>query len=74
MEEQEAAVPPRYSCKQQFALIFSHVEVHIKIQQTYNSNGLYAHKSYISNNLKGAISEYEGVSDCEGNDYEEFPH
>ena len=36
-------------------------------------NGLYAHKSYISNNFKGAISEYMGVLHCEGYDYEEFP-
>ena len=42
-------------------------------QQIYNSNGLYAHKSYISNNFNGAISEYKGVLHCEGNDYEEFP-
>ena len=40
--------------------IFSNVEVYINNQQTYNSNGLYAHKSYISNNFKAAISEYKG--------------
>ena len=33
----------------------------------------YLHKSYISNNFKGAISEYKGVPHCEGYDYEEFP-
>ena len=37
--------------------IFSNVEVYINNQQIYNSNGLYAHKSYISNNFKVAISE-----------------
>ena len=37
--------------------IFSNVEVYINNQQIYNSNGLYAHKSYISNNFKAAISE-----------------
>ena len=37
--------------------IFSNVEVYINNQQIYNSNGLYAQKSYISNNFKGAISE-----------------
>ena len=37
--------------------IFSNVEVCINNQQIYNSNGLYAHKSYISNNFKAAISE-----------------
>ena len=40
--------------------IISNVEVYIKNQQIYNSNGLYAHKSYISNNFKAAISEYKG--------------
>ena len=39
--------------------IFSIIEVYIKNQQIYNSNGLYAHKSFISNNFKAAISEYK---------------
>ena len=63
----------RCSCKQHFALIFSNVEVYINNQQIYNSNGLYAHKSYISNNFKGAIFEYKGVLHCEVYDYEDFP-
>ena len=54
-------------------LIFSNVEVYINNQQIYNSNGLYAHKSYISNNFKAAISEYKGVLHCEGYDYEQDP-
>ena len=53
--------------------IFSNVEVYINNQQIYNSNGLYAHKSYISNNFKAAISEYKGVLHCEGYDYEQYP-
>ena len=53
--------------------LFSIVEVYINNQQIYNTNGLYAHKSYNSNNFKGAISEYKGVLHCEGYDYEEFP-
>ena len=53
--------------------MFSNVEVYNNNQQIYNSNGLYAHKSYISNNSKGAISEYKGVLHCEGYDYQEFP-
>ena len=36
-------------------------------------NELYAHKSHISNNFKGAISEYKGVLHFEGYNYEEFP-
>ena len=53
--------------------IFSKVEMYINNQQIYNSNGLYAHKSYISNNFKAAISEYKGVLHCEGYDYEQDP-
>ena len=34
---------------------------------------LYAHKSYISNNFKAAISEYKAVLHCEGYDYEQDP-
>ena len=34
---------------------------------------MYAHKTYISNSFKGAISDYRGVFHCEGYDYEEFP-
>ena len=48
--------------------------VDINNQQIYNSNGLYAHKSYISNYFKGAISEYKRVFRCEGYVYEEFPN
>ena len=52
---------------------FSNVEVYIKNQQIYNSNGLYAHKSCISNNFKAAICQYKGVLHCEGYDYEQDP-
>ena len=51
--------------------IFSNVKVNINNQQIYNSNGLYAHKSYISNIFRGAITEYKGVLHCEGFDYEQ---
>ena len=53
--------------------IFSNVEVYKNNQQLYNSNGLYARKSHISNNFKGAISEYKGVLHCEGYDFEASP-
>ena len=53
--------------------IFSNVELYINNQQIYNSNGLYADKSYISNNFKAAVSEYKGVLYCEGYDYEQDP-
>ena len=51
---------------------FSNVEVYINKQQIYNSNGLYAHRSVISNNFKRAISEYQGVLHCEVYDYEDL--
>ena len=53
--------------------MFSNVEVYINNQQIYNSNGFYAHKSYISNKFKAAISEYKGALLCEGYDYEQDP-
>ena len=49
------------------------MEVYINNQQIYNSNGLYAHKFYISDNFEAAISEYKGVLHCEGYDYEQDP-
>ena len=53
--------------------IFSNVAVYNNNHQICNSNGLYAHKSHISNNFNGAISEYTGVLHREGYDFEEFP-
>ena len=47
--------------------------MYINNHQICNFRGLFAHKSYISNNFKGAISENKGVLHCEGYDYEEFP-
>ena len=70
---EEEAVPLVTHVNNKLHSIFSNVEVYINNQQIYNSNGLYAHKSYISNNFKGAISEYKGVLHCEGYGYEEFP-
>ena len=46
--------------------------MYVNNRQVYSSSGLYAHKSYISNNFQGAISENKGVLHREGYDYEEF--
>ena len=70
---EEEAVPLVTHVNNILHSIFSNVEVYINNQQIYNSNGLYAHKSYNSNNFKGAMTEYKGVLHCEGYDYEEFP-
>ena len=72
-EDEEAPVPLVTQVNNILHSIFSNVELYINNQQIYNSNGLYAHKSYISNNFKGVISEYKGVLHCEGYDYKEFP-
>ena len=47
--------------------------MYIDNQQIYNSNVLYANKSFISNNLKAAVSEYKGVLHCDGYDCEQDP-
>ena len=47
--------------------------MYINNQQIYNSDGLYAHKSYISNHFMGAISNYRGVLHCDKYDNEDFP-
>ena len=60
-EDDEAPVPLVTHVNNILHSIFPYVEVYINNQQIYNSNGLYAHKLYISNNFKGAISEYKGV-------------
>ena len=71
--EEEAPVPLVTHVNSILHSIVCSVEVYINNQQIYNSNWLYAHKSYISNNFKGAISENKGVLHCEGYDYDEFP-
>ena len=71
-EEQEEVARVTYANNIMHS-IFSNVEVYINSQQIYNSNRLYAHKSYISNNFKAAISEYKGLLHCEVYDYEQDP-
>ena len=53
--------------------IFSNAEFYINNHQIYNPNGLYAHKSDISNSFKSTLSDYKGVLHCEGYDFEEEP-
>ena len=72
-DEEEKEVAPVTYVNNIMQSMFSNVEVSINNQQIYNTNGLYAHMSYISNNFKAAISEYKGVLDCEVFDYEQDP-
>ena len=53
--------------------IFSDGELYINNHQIYNSNGLYAHKSYTSNNFESTLPDCQGALHCEGYDYEEDP-
>ena len=71
--EEDAPVPLVTHVNNILHSILSNVKMYINNQQIYNSNGLYAHKSYFSNNFKGAIFGNKGVLHCEGYDYEEFP-
>ena len=64
--EEDAPVPLVTHVKNISHSIFAIVEVYMNNQQIYNSNGLFAHKSYISNNFKGAISECKEVLHCDG--------
>ena len=72
VEEQEAPVPLVIHVNNILHSTFSNVEVYIKNQRIYNSNGLYAHKSYISNHFKGAISEYKGFCIARGTTMKTF--
>ena len=71
-EEEEEVVQVTYGNNKLHSM-FSNFEVYINKQQIHNSNGLFAHKSYFSNNFEAAISEYKGVLHCEGYDYEQYP-
>ena len=66
MVEEEAPVPLVTYVNNILHSMFSLVELYINNQQIHNSNGLYAHKSYLSDNFGDFLH-------CDGYDYEEFP-
>ena len=70
--EEDAPVPLVTDVNNILHSVFSNVEVYMNNQQTYNSNWLYMHNSYISNSFKGAIFEYKGVLHCKDYGYEDF--
>ena len=60
-----------YLCEQHSAFnIFEGWSVHY---QSAESTVLYAHKSYISDKFKGAITEYNEFLQCEGSENEQDP-
>ena len=70
--EEEAPVPLITDVNNILHSNFSNIEVNFNSQQFYESNGLYAHKFYISNIFKRAMSENKGVLHSEGYNHEEF--
>ena len=71
--EEDEGVPQITHVNNILHSIFSNAEFYINNHQICNSNGLYAHKSYISNNFKSTLSDYKGVLHCEGYCNEEDP-
>ena len=61
-EEEEAPGPLAFHVNKIMHSVFSNVEMYIYNHQFYDSNGLYAYKSYISNNFKGAIYEHTSIA------------
>ena len=72
-EEEQVPIPLVTHVNSILHSIFSHVEVYINCPQYYKSNWFFAQNSYLSNNFKGAISDYKGNLTCEGYDYEQYP-
>ena len=50
--------------------LFSNCEVFVNNTQIYNSNNLYPHKAFISNEFNGAHAEYKGLLQCHGYQFE----
>ena len=50
--------------------LFSNREVYLNNQQVYNSNGLYGHKAFISNELNASTRNNEGILACHGYEFE----
>ena len=74
MDEGKAPVPFLTMINNVLHPVFPNIAVFINNQQIYISNGLFVYKSYISNNFKGAISEYKGVLHCEGYEFGKIPY
>ena len=53
--------------------LFSNCEVYLNNQEMYNSNGLYAHKALISNELNASTMNNEGILAFQGYEFEKDP-
>ena len=54
--------------------MFSNAEVYFNNTQVYSSNGLYAHKAFISNEISHTKGVKEGIISCQGYQYEPEPN
>ena len=71
--EEDEGVPHITHVNNSLHSISPNGELYNNNHQIFNSNGLYAHKSHISNDFKSTLSDYKGVLHCAGCDYEEDP-
>ena len=62
--EEDEWVPHIVHVNNILPFIFSNAELYINNHQIYISNGLYVHKSHISDNFKSTLSDYKGVLHC----------
>ena len=69
--EEDEGVPHITHVNKILHSIFPNAHLYINNHQIYNSNGLCAHKSLISNNFKSTLKDYKGVLPCEEYDCEE---
>ena len=53
--------------------LFSNCEVTFNTDQVYTTNGLYAHKAFMSNEFSGTQGTKESISCCQGYSYEQSP-
>ena len=53
--------------------LFSNCEVFLNNTMVYNANGLYSHKTQISNEVNSSAVSNKGILACHGYSFEEYP-
>ena len=71
--EEDEGVPHITHVNNILHYIFPNADFYSNNHQVYNSNGLNAHKSHISNNFNSTLSDYKGVLLYERYEYEKGP-
>ena len=73
IEEEGKGVPHMTHLNKTLHSFFSNAELYFNNHQIWNSNGLYPHRSHISNKFTSTSTDDKGVVHCEGHDDEEYP-